>query len=119
MNTPAPLDLSTATTLPQKTANKVRATKKGIPLRYRGMILYRFMLALFGGYALASLSAMFIARVFVQDRMSAALGATLTAFAIHCAVFIWVFMVNRTLKASLGVLLPCLVLFCALLVLGI
>lgn len=110
MNNPASLDLATATALPQSRTQRTQA-KKSVPLRYRGMIAYRFALALFGGYALASLSAMFIATVFAQDRLNAALSATLTAFVVHCAVFIWVFMVNKTLKASLGVLLPCLVLF--------
>ncbi len=118
MNNPAALDLSTATALPQARA-QVAKVKKTVPLRYRGMIAYRFALALFGGYALASLSAMFIATVFAQDRMNAALSATLTAFVVHCAVFIWVFMVHKTLKASLGVLLPCVVLFCMLQVLAI
>lgn len=110
MNNPASLDLATATALPQSRPQRTQA-KKSVPLRYRGMIAYRFALALFGGYALASLSAMFIATLFAQDRLNAALSATLTAFVVHCAVFIWVFMVNKTLKASLGVLLPCLVLF--------
>lgn len=110
MNNPASLDLATATALPQSRPQRTQA-KKSVSLRYRGMIAYRFALALFGGYALASLSAMFIATLFAQDRLNAALSATLTAFVVHCAVFIWVFMVNKTLKASLGVLLPCLVLF--------
>lgn len=112
MNNPASLDLATATALPQSRPQRTQAKKSVlVPLRYRGMIAYRFALALFGGYALASLSAMFIATLFAQDRLNAALSATLTAFVVHCAVFIWVFMVNKTLKASLGVLLPCLVLF--------
>ena len=32
------------------------------------------------------------------------------AFVIHCAVFIWVFMVQSTLKAWLGVVVPIVIL---------
>ena len=70
------------------------------------MIAYRFALALIGGYILSALSAMVIAQHFSDHRGSAAMSATLIAFAIWTGVFIWVFMVNKTLKASLGVILP-------------
>ncbi|CAM4130233.1 hypothetical protein ACPR111641_04090 [Acinetobacter pragensis] len=78
---------------------------------YRFMIFYRFALALVGGYLLASLSAVLIAQYFIDYRASAAMSATLIAFLLYAAVFIWVFMVNKTLKASLGVVVPCLILF--------
>lgn len=117
MNTPAQLDVSSSDN--RISIPKVKKiSKKEIPLQYRGMILYRFCLALFGGYALASLSAMLIAQLLAEDRLNAAMSATLIAFSLQCAVFIWVFMVNKTLKASLGVLLPCAVLFCVLQFLG-
>lgn len=75
------------------------------------MIFYRFVLAILGGYLLSALSAMLIAQTFAEYRSSAAMAATLIAFSVYCAAFIWVFMVNKTLKASLGILLPCLILF--------
>lgn len=113
MNNPVRLDVIAAT---ERAAapRAVKSKKKAVPLNYRTMIFYRFCLALFGGYALASLSAMAIAELLAQDRMNAVMTATLLAFVLHCAVFIWVFMVSKTLKASLGVLLPCAVLFCIL-----
>ena len=80
-------------------------------LTYRLMITYRFLLAIVGGYALASYSAMVIAKTFAEQRADAVLSATLLAFCIYCAAFIWVFMVKKTLKASLGIVLPTLILW--------
>lgn len=80
-------------------------------IAYRIMIAYRFVLATFGGYLLASLCAIVIAQYFIEYRSSAAMAATLIAFTVHTAAFIWVFMVNKTLKASLGIFIPCLILF--------
>lgn len=87
-------------------------------LQYRLIVLYRFILAIFGGYVLASLTAIVTAKTFADHRTSAVMAATLLAFSIHCAAFIWVFMVNKTLKASLGIILPCLILFIIHLALG-
>lgn len=101
------------------TSTKLPSVKaKPALLRYRVMIAYRFLLASFGGYALASLCAILIAQTFADYRASAAMAATLIAFTVQCAAFIWVFMVNKTLKASLGILLPSLVLFCIYTFLG-
>lgn len=80
-------------------------------MAYRFMIFYRFLLALIGGYVLASLSAMLIAQGFNEYRSSAAMSATMLGFCIHTAAFIWVFMVNKTLKASLGIFIPTLLLY--------
>lgn len=95
--------------------NPVRAKKKSIEkaalVTYRVMIAYRFLLATVGGYLLASLCAIVIAQYFIEYRSSAAMAATLIAFTVHTAAFIWVFMVNKTLKASLGIFIPCLILF--------
>lgn len=78
---------------------------------YRIMIVYRFLLASIGGYVLASLAAVVIAQYFSAYQSSAAMAATLIAFSLSCAAFIWVFMVNKTLKASLGIMIPSLILF--------
>lgn len=80
-------------------------------LSYRFMIFYRFILALVGGYILASLSAVLIAQYFADHRSSAAMASTLIAFCVQAGAFIWVFMVNKTLKASLGIFIPSLVIF--------
>lgn len=80
-------------------------------LKYRFMITYRFLLAIVGGYVLASYSAIVIAKLFSEHPSDAAMSATLLAFCIYCAVFIWVFMVKNTFKTSLGVILPTAILF--------
>ncbi|TCM65228.1 hypothetical protein EC844_11566 [Acinetobacter calcoaceticus] len=101
-----------ATTAEIHSVPRAKKSKKQVTaISYRVMIFYRFGLALLGGYLLAALSAMMIAALFSADRINAVMAATLTAFVIHCGVFIWVFMVNKTLKASLGVLTPCVILF--------
>lgn len=87
-------------------------------LTYRLMISYRFLLAIVGGYALASYSAIVIAKIFAEQRADAVLSATLLAFCIYCAAFIWVFMVKKTLKASLGIVLPTLILWATTIFVG-
>lgn len=77
---------------------------------YRLMIVWRFMLALLGGYVIAALSAILIAEIFSESRSSAAIAGTLIAFVLQVAAFIWGFMVNSTVKASLGILITAAVL---------
>ena len=99
---------------PPSIATKPKSSKikvKPAMTTYRIMIAYRFLLAAVGGYVLASLSAIVIAQYF-------AMAATLIAFSISCAAFIWVFMVNKTLKASLGIIIPSLILFVCYKVMG-
>ncbi|TCB68819.1 hypothetical protein [Acinetobacter sp. ANC 4178] len=90
---------------------KIKPQSDSALLKYRGMVLYRFVLAIFGGYLLSALTAIVVAKAFIDYRASAAIAATLLAFSIHCAAFIWVFMVHKTLKASLGIFIPCFVLW--------
>lgn len=116
MNSPE-LELQPPLTIANK-PSRVKPKQKISVTAYRLMIFYRFILAAFGGYILASLSAIVIAQVFIEYRSSAAMAATLIAFCISCAAFIWVFMVNKTLKATLGILVPSLVLFAIYKVLG-
>ncbi len=110
MNNPAPMDSLDPIGHPHVLAKKKVKAKPQTPLVYRLMILYRFVLALVGGYVLSALSAIAIAEVFIQQRASAAMSATLIAFCVYCGAFIWVFMVQKTLKASLGIMVPSLVL---------
>lgn len=111
---------ATLQTVIPSTVKNVRTQKnvKSSLLLYRLMILYRFTIALIGGYALASLSAIVITQFFIEDKLDAAMSSTLIAFCLHCATFIWVFMVHKTLKASLGIFIPCLMLFGAYKLLG-
>ncbi|WP_425915340.1 hypothetical protein [Acinetobacter sp. TSRC1-2] len=92
-------------------SSPAKVKNKSSLLAYRCMIVYRFALALLGGYVLAALSAIVIAQYFMEYGTSAAMSATLLAFTIHTAAFIWIFMVNKTLNASLGIILPGILLF--------
>ena len=105
--------MSTSNARPKK-----KSFDQAAVIAYRIMIAYRFLLATFGGYLLASLCAIVIAQYFIEYRSSAAMAATLIAFSVHTAAFIWVFMVNKTLKASLGIIIPSLILFVCYKVMG-
>ena len=106
-NSSAPEQLIAAPTLKIKPKSQTDSTL----LKYRCMVFYRFVLAIFGGYLLSALTAIVIAKAFIDSRATAVIAATLLAFCIHCAAFIWVFMVHKTIKASLGIFIPCLVLW--------
>lgn len=109
MNSPNmhPIATETMTATNPSSKNKVKANV----LAYRGMILYRFVLAGVGGYILASLAAIVIAQLFIDAGSSAAMSATLIGFILNTAAFIWVFMVNKTLKATLGIVIPSVLLY--------
>lgn len=95
-------------------SKKGNTSKQGDPsalVRYRLMVFLRFVLAIFGGYYLAAITATVMGMAFVAEplKVNAVLSATMLAFIIYCAVFIGVFMVRSTLKAWMGVILPSLV----------
>lgn len=111
MNHSTSLDAVEPIQTPRVKTPKKTKVKNETPLQYRLMIVYRFILALVGGYALAALSAIAIAEFFREQPANAAMSATLVAFCIQAAAFIWVFMVQKTLKASLGIVIPTILLW--------
>lgn len=103
---------------PEKPVRQKSVAKKTIDqkslIQYRLMIFFRFILAIFGGYALSAVSAMLIAVIFPETvKANAVMSATMLAFIVHCTVFIWVFMVQSTLKAWLGVIIPTVIFYMA------
>lgn len=116
MNNLTPLDSFPEVNHPR--INTKKKTKSEVSISYRLMIFYRFVLALLGGYVLATLSAITIAELFIAQRANAAMSATLIAFCIQCGAFIWVFMTQKTLKASIGILIPSIFLWLLLKFLG-
>lgn len=97
---------------PQNSSARAKRNTQPTNLQlYRCMILYRFLLAGVGGYILSALTAIVIAQSFADHASSAATSATMLAFVIHTAAFIWVFMVNKTLQASLGIVIPSILLW--------
>ncbi|MCH7336364.1 iron transporter [Acinetobacter sp. NIPH 2699] len=93
-------------------ASAKRVAKKKVEqsslIKYRLMIFSRFILAIFGGYYFAAIAATLIGFLFSTEpsKANAVFAATMLAFVIHCAVFIWVFLVNSTLKVWLGIIFP-------------
>ncbi len=98
------------TTVRERVQKKAQVGTETV-LRYRWMVFARFVLAILGGYYLSAIVAMCLAILFNSEpyQAYAVLSATMLAFVIHCAAFIWVFMVNSTLKAWLGIIIPSLI----------
>ncbi|MDR7015508.1 hypothetical protein [Acinetobacter sp. 3657] len=90
-----------------KSVSKHRIQQSSL-LKYRLMVFSRFVLAIFGGYYFAAIATMLLVFLFPTEplKANAVLSVTMLAFIIHCALFIWVFMVNSTLKVWLSVVLP-------------
>ena len=110
--------MNTMTTPVATSSHTSKVKTKPALLAYRCMIFYRFVLALLGGYVLSALLDILIAQYFMAYGTSAAMSATLLAFTLHTAVFIWVFMVNKTFHASLGIIVPSILLFVLYKVIG-
>ncbi|MCU4412874.1 iron transporter [Acinetobacter sp. WU_MDCI_Axc73] len=90
--------------VPRKRASKTT------PISYRIQILIRFVVALFGGYALSALLAVVISLAFKNTPTSAVMTATMLAFICHVCVFIWVFLQHSLIKSMMGVMIPLLIL---------
>jgi len=76
-------------------------------LRYRAVVVSRTLAAGAGGYALAAVSAAFIAQIMVllgMVRNEATTGATMLAFIIQMVAVLWVFGCASAKRAWLGVL---------------
>ncbi|ENW96372.1 hypothetical protein [Acinetobacter sp. NIPH 298] len=90
-----------------KSVSKNRIQQSSL-LKYRLMIFSRFVLAIFGAYYLVAIAVMLIVFLFPSEplKANAVLSVTMLAFIIHCALFVWIFMVKSTLKVWLAVVLP-------------
>jgi uncharacterized protein DUF3649 len=75
-------------------------------LRYRWGVASRALAAVAGGYALASVTASFIALVFPSRRDEAVMAGALAGFLVLPACFIWVFAAATAWRAWLGILIP-------------
>lgn len=94
--------------------NKLPTKKNSrqVPMvKYRLMVLSRFVLAIFGGYYLAAIFTMLVGTFFHTEplKSNTVLAVTMFSFVIYCAVFFWIFMVNSTKKAWLGIVIPSVV----------
>lgn len=74
------------------------------------MVFSRSMAAIFGGYALASSSAVFLAVALPGARGQAVLTGMLVAIVVAACAALWAFATRSALQAWLGIALPALVL---------
>lgn len=70
-------------------------------------VALRGLLAIFGGYALASLGTVFLARSLPLDKVDASLAATMGSFAAYTITAVWVFAAQTVGKAAAWVALAC------------
>lgn len=71
--------------------------------RPRWNISWRVLLALFGGYGVAWLSAASMALGLPLSRVDAVSSAIMLAFVIHLLIVIWVFAAATVIRATMGV----------------
>jgi len=81
-------------------------------------VLSRLLAAVFGGYALASALAVFLAAVLPAARAEAVLAGMQWSFALHALAAVWAFSPASPGKVWLGIALPALLLAAGALVLG-
>ncbi|MES2584691.1 MAG: DUF3649 domain-containing protein [Pseudomonadota bacterium] len=73
-------------------------------LRYRVGVAVRALAAIFGGYAVAALSAAVLALYLPTARAEAVVTATLVAFVVYPCAVLWVFAARSAAQAWLGLL---------------
>lgn len=73
---------------------------------YRFGVLSRTLAAVAGGYCLASILAILLARSLPLPAASALMTALLLGFLLHAAAVIWVFAARTALRAWVGLLVP-------------
>jgi hypothetical protein len=77
---------------------------------YRWMVLSRCLAAIFGGYALAAASCVFLALCLPMARAEAVYLASLLSYLVFVVAVLWVFAARSAWGAWLGVIVPTAVL---------
>lgn len=77
--------------------------------RYRWQIALRAAVAIFGGYALANITAILLSYLLPMPKSDAVMTGVLLSFAIYTGAIMWVFSVRSIHKAWMGLAAPSLV----------
>ncbi len=77
---------------------------------YRWMVLSRCLAAIFGGYALAAASTVFLSLALPMPRAEAVYLASLLSYVVFVIAVLWVFATRTAGRAWLGVVLPTIIL---------
>lgn len=70
---------------------------------YRADVVSRIVAAVFGGYALATTSSVFVSRLFGLPRAEAVMTGLLMSFPIYAAVIMWCFATRSAGRAWSGI----------------
>lgn len=76
---------------------------------YRRSVAARVVAAIAGGYAFATILAIFVSRVLPMTRAAAVMTAMLLSFLFYAAAVLWVFAARSARMAWLGLLVPAVV----------
>ncbi|EPF79877.1 hypothetical protein [Acinetobacter rudis] len=95
---------------------KSQPTARVLLIKYRLTVLYRFVVAVFGGYLLATVSALYILELCQPVLASTVLAATMLAFVIHMITFLMVFISRSSSYACLCVVVPSAFFYACLLI---
>lgn len=95
-----------------------KAPRETSPLPYRLAVTVRTVAAIAGGYALAALSAVSLARILPLERADAGLLATMLAFIIFTVAVIWAYSAGSLKRVWGGLVLAAVVMALPLLVHG-
>jgi hypothetical protein len=87
-------------------ASATGAPRLSPPKATFGSVASRALTAIFGGYAFASISVVFLSFVLPMQRAEAVMTATLLSFAIHVVAALWAFAARTALRAWIGLLVP-------------
>lgn len=82
-----------------------------ILFHYRVMVALRFVVAIFGGYLLAAVSAKCLSLSGLFPEASMVLAATMLAFLLQVAVVIWAFLLHSLLNVCLGIFMSTLIVY--------
>lgn len=95
-----------------------KKSQRHILFHYRVLVALRFVVAIFGGYLLASVTAKCLSLSPILPEASMVLAATMLAFVLHVLVVIWVFLVHSLLNVCLGIFMSTLVVYVVYIVLS-
>ncbi|MDQ8934533.1 hypothetical protein [Acinetobacter rudis] len=97
-------------------SERTQTSARFLLLKYRLTVLYRFIIALLGGYVLATVSALYVLELCQPVLASTVLAATMLAFVVHVITFMVVFISRSSSYAALLVVVPSAVFYACLLI---
>lgn len=90
---------------------RAKQSKSHLLFHYRVMVALRFVVAIFGGYLLAAVTAKCLSLSALLPEASMVLAATMLAFIIQVVVLIWAFLLHSLMNVCLGIFMGTLIMY--------